>query len=131
MGCPDGKTIGVSGDARLPRHARDLVERGWTQGADARAADDTVVHPCDARAVSWSLLGALVVAVEEVAAREGEQNAIGQLARTCSVLADILDTDSLVEWNDVGERIREDVVAAFDRVAAEISAGADLPGSSE
>ena len=50
----------MSRDTRLPRHARRLIEGGWTQHADARAADKSVVHPCDERAVSWSLLGALV-----------------------------------------------------------------------
>lgn len=109
----------MSRDTRLPRHARHLIERGWTQHADARAADDTAVHPCDERAVSWSLLGALVAAVEHVAADEGEHAAVSQLARTCVVLADILDTDSLEEWNDAEKRARENVLAALEQAAAE------------
>jgi len=105
----------VSRDRRLPQHAQDLIERGWTQHADARAADHSIVHPCDGRAVSWSLLGALVAAVEHVAADEGEHIAIGQLAHTCSVLADILDTDSLAQWNDARERSRDEVIAALEQ----------------
>jgi hypothetical protein len=113
-------SIGVSRDTRLPRHACRLLEQGWTQHADARAADQSVVHPCDGRAVSWSLLGALVAAVEHVAASEGELVAIGQLARTCNLLADIVDTDSLEQWNDAGERVRDDVLAALDQATTEI-----------
>ena len=110
----------MSRDTRLPRHARRLIEGGWTQHADARAADKSVVHPCDERAVSWSLLGALVAALEDVAASDGEHAAIGQLARTCILLADIVDTDSLEEWNDAGERTREDVLDALDQAATEV-----------
>ena len=110
----------MSGDRRLPRHARCLIEEGWTQHADARAADGSAVHPCDRRAVSWSLLGALVAAVENVAASEGEHAAIAQLACTCNVLAGLLDTDSLEEWNDARERVRDDVVAALDQAATDV-----------
>jgi hypothetical protein len=110
----------VSSETRLLEHARDLIERGWTQHADARAADENVVHPCDGRAVSWSLLGALVAAVEHVAAAEGEHAAIRQLARTCLLLADVVDADSLERWNDAGERGRDEVVAALDRASAHV-----------
>jgi hypothetical protein len=121
----------VSRDTRLPRHARDLIERGWTQHADARAADDSVVHPCDDRAVSWSLLGALVAAVEHIAASQGERAAIGQLTRTCIRLADILDTDSLEQWNDARERARDDVVAALDQATIDLPEQQhDVPGYS-
>ncbi len=108
----------MSRGARLPQHARELVERGWTQRADARCVDGTIVHPCDERAASWSLLGALVAALEHVAASDGEHAAVGQLARTCRRLADIVDTDSLVQWNDAPERSRADVLAVLDRALA-------------
>jgi hypothetical protein len=121
----------VSRDTRLPQHARRLIERGWTQHADARAADDSVVHPCDGRAVSWSLLGALVAAVEHVAGGEGEHAAIAQLARTCVLLADIVDTDSLERWNDTPERVRDDVLAALDQATTDIPVQQDAsPGFS-
>lgn len=121
----------MSGDTRLLRHARRLIERGWTQHADARAADNSVVHPCDGRAVSWSLLGALVAAVEDVAGSEGEPAALGQLARTCTLLADIVDTDSLDQWNDARERVRDDVLAALGQAARETPGRQDaFPGFS-
>jgi hypothetical protein len=107
----------MSRDTRLPEHASRLIERGWTQHADARDADESIVHPCDGRAVSWSLLGALVAAVEHVACSDGEHAAIGQLARTCTLLADIVDSDSLEQWNDARERTRDDVVAVLEQAA--------------
>lgn len=108
----------MNGGPSLLRHAHQLIERGWTQHADARTADDGVVSPWDDRAASWSLLGALVAAVEDRAAALGEEAAIGDLARTCMRLADTLDTDSLEHWNDDPARTREDVLAALDRAGA-------------
>jgi hypothetical protein len=94
--------------------ARRLVAQGWTQQADARAADGTAVHPWDAAAASWSLLGALVAAVEEAASVRGEQCALSDLALACVSLADSLDADSLEFWNDAAGRTQEDVLAAID-----------------
>jgi hypothetical protein len=107
-------------DARPPAlldRARRLIARGWTQHADARAADHSPVHPWDDRAASWSLLGALVAAVEHTAATRGEQTAMSELAHTCILLADTVDTDSLEHWNDSPERTRNDVLAALDHAA--------------
>jgi hypothetical protein len=118
----------MSKEACLARNARARIERGWTQYADARRADGSIVHPCDGGAVSWSLLGALVVAVEGVAAIEGEHAAIRELARTCVLLADIVDSDSLEEWNDAGERTREDVLAALGQAATEVGRADDFLG---
>jgi hypothetical protein len=98
-------------------HARQLVNLGWTQHADARDADGSPVRPWDTRAASWSLLGALVAAVECIAAVEGEQAAISELAHTCIQLADFLDADSLEQWNDSPGRTSNDVLAALDRAA--------------
>jgi hypothetical protein len=102
----------------LLQQARQLVERGWTQHADARAADNSVVRPWDDRATTWSLLGSLVAAVERIAATDGEHTAIPELARTCILLADLLDTDSLEHWNDASERTGGDVIAALDNATA-------------
>lgn len=102
----------------LLAHARRLIASGWTQHADARAADETVVHPWDATAVAWSLLGSLVAAVEHVSSTRGEQPAIRDLALTCILLAETVDSDSLELWNDAPERTSHDVLAAIDKAAA-------------
>jgi hypothetical protein len=101
----------MGGGTRLLQHARQLVDRGWTQHADARASDKSSVHPWDNRATTWSLL---VAAVERIAATDDEHTAISELARTCIHLADTLDTDSLEHWNDAPDRTREDVLSALD-----------------
>jgi Transposase len=108
-------------------HARELVAQGWTQHADARAADDSVVHPWDATAVRWSLLGALVAGVEEAALGRGEAAALKELARTCVLLADAVDADSLELWNDAAERTHLDVLAALDGAAALPARAGDDP----
>jgi hypothetical protein len=106
-------------------NARRLIERGWTQHADARADDHRPVQPWDVRAASWSLLGALVAAVEDAATAHGERVAFSELARTCILLADTLDSDSLAQWNDSPGRNRTDVLAALDR--ASIQTGGPSP----
>src|ERR1700688_223313 len=50
---------------QLLRSARDLVRRGWTQQAEGRDAQGTAGEPWQPTATSWSLLGALVAALEE------------------------------------------------------------------
>jgi hypothetical protein len=95
-----------------------LIAAGWTQHADARAPDDTAVQPWESRAVRWSLLGALVAAVEHSAANRGEPTALRDLARTCILLAESVDADSLEDWNDTPDRTLDDVLDALDQAAA-------------
>lgn len=108
----------MNGVPYLLAHARRLIAIGWTQQADARDADDTPVHPWDSRAVRWSLLGALVAAVEHTATDRGEPAALQDLARTCILLAETLDSDSLQHWNDTRDRSPLDVLGALDDAAA-------------
>ena len=107
----------MGAEIHLARQAHDLIERGWSQHVDARAADGSAVHPCDDTATSWSLLGALVAALERVAGAEGERPAFDELARTCVRLADVVDSDSLEDWNDDPARTHDEVLAALVEVA--------------
>lgn len=109
----------------LLEHARELIRRGWTQHADARDGDAKPVRPWDDQAASWSLLGALVAAVEHTAAVDGEHAAISELAQACILLADILDTDSLNAWNDSPDRSSEDVLAAIETAVAGTQTGSE------
>jgi hypothetical protein len=104
----------MDGRSLLLAHARRLIATGWTQHADARASDDTAVHPWDNRAIRWSLLGALVAAVEYTAANRGEPAALRDLAGTCILLAETVDADSLQHWNDTPDRTIGDVLTALD-----------------
>ena len=100
--------------------AGDLVRRGWTQHADARSAEGDAVEPWDDAAAAWSLLGALVAALEEQG-ESGRELPLVQLASALDELAGLIDDDSLSRWNDDPSRRQEEVVAVLD--AAAVAAG--------
>jgi hypothetical protein len=95
-------------------HARKLIEQGWTQDTDARDADGRPIQPWSPLAVAWSLLGALVAALQAETG-ENEPLAVGQLAVTCVALAAVIEHDSLESWNDDASRTLEDVLEALGR----------------
>lgn len=103
---------------RLLLAARGLVARGWCRGADARNAAGAEVDPWDAEAVSWSLLGAIVAVLEWEAQHRGEMP-IEDLAAALYALAALIETNSLVDWNDEPTRTQDEVIdvvsAAADR----------------
>ena len=92
--------------------ARELIERGWCQGADARDSAGADVDPWEPLATSWSLLGAIVAALEEVSGAFGELP-LAHLAAALYALAEIVDDDSLTEWNDDPRRTRDEVLRAL------------------
>ena len=96
---------------------RSLIESSWTQRAEARAGDETPIDPWLPGAVSWSLLGALVAVYDRRARSEGQGPALGSLARACSLLVNVVDSDLLATWNDAPGRTREDVLNALDEAA--------------
>jgi hypothetical protein len=114
------------GSVELLRRACDLVRSGWTQHADARSADGVEVQPWQETAVSWSLLGALVAALEERADR-GHELPLDHLAAALNELAERIDEDSLTNWNDEPARTRDDVIDTLE--AAATSAAAKLGAS--
>lgn len=101
----------------LLRDAARLVAASWTQHADARASDGSAVDPWHNDAVSWSLLGALVASYERLLALGDATVALSALAVACLQLADVVDSDSLAEWNDQPDRTQDDVLAAIDTAA--------------
>jgi hypothetical protein len=91
--------------------ARELVEFGWCQGADARDESGNMVHPWDPAAVSWSALGALVA----VAANPDDGAVrLEELGLPALALGIAANSDLLQEWNDEPERTHQDIVAAYD-----------------
>ena len=100
----------------LLRSARDLVRRGWTQQAEGRDAQGTAVEPWQPTATSWSLLGALVAALEEQTDGRKELPLV-QLADALDALALFVDSDSLADWNDDPRRTQGDVIAVLDTAA--------------
>ena len=109
--------MGAAG-LRLLREARALVAGAWCRGADARDSGGSKVSPWDDRAASWSLLGAIVAALEREAAVHGELS-IPELATALYALANLVDSESLVEWNDRPRQTQGQVVAVLDRAAAD------------
>jgi hypothetical protein len=92
----------------LLEQAHALVEEAWCQGADARDASGHPVDPWAPEAACWSLLGAIVAVLESEAARAGEI-ALDELGAALYALSDLIDTDSLVAWNDNPRRSQGEV----------------------
>jgi hypothetical protein len=104
------------GAIELLLRARELVGLGWTQDADARAADGNAVDPWEERAVSWSLLGAIVAALEE-RSTNGRDLPLEHLALALGALEPFVDDDSLAHWNDAGSRTQDAVAAVLSAAA--------------
>jgi hypothetical protein len=113
--------MGESAGLRLLEDARSLVTVGWCQGADARDGGGAPVDPWAATAVSWSILGALVAVLEQTAATTGEMP-LEQLATALYALADVIEVDSLEQWNDTFGRSQSEVVGALELAAFSYSA---------
>ena len=102
-----------------------MIEGGWAQRADARGADGEAVEPWSRGAAAWSLLGALVAAVEAEATKN-EPLAIDGLAEACVALAAVIDDDSLESWNDDPTRTRAEVLNVLARAAERASDGPSM-----
>jgi hypothetical protein len=101
--------------------SRELVTQGWCQGADARDAGGASIDAWDTSAESWSILGAIVAVLEREAATAGELP-LDQLAAALYALADVIETESLVSWNDCPHRTAAEVVSAIDGAIAHYEA---------
>jgi len=102
---------------RLLEDARTLVAESWCHGADARDVNGFEVDPWDDEAASWSLLGAMVAVLEREASFAGELP-LAELGAALYALGDLIETDSLVDWNDHPRRTQDNVVAVLDQAAA-------------
>ena len=103
-------------EQRLLLGARDLVARSWCRGADARDESGVSVEPWDERAASWSLLGALVAVLEHGVEASGEMP-LEHLAAALYALSELIEEDSLAQWNDAPSRTQGAVVSVLDRAA--------------
>ena len=105
----------------LLRRACDLVRSGWSQHADARSAEGVEVQPWQKTGVAWSLLGALVAALEE-RADHGRDLPLDHLAAALNELAEHVDDDSLTNWNDEPTRTHDDVINTLQAAATAAAA---------
>jgi hypothetical protein len=106
--------MGDSAGLRLLHDVKLLIARGWSQGADARDAEGRPIEPWDRRASSWSILGALVAVLERHARTTGELP-LEDVAAALYAIADVVQIESLEEWNDSLAQSQEDVLGALDR----------------
>ncbi len=98
--------------------ARELVLKGWCQGAYARDVDGRKCDEISDRAVRWCLIGAL------------RRASGGSVADTPGVFGDALHECyrahyrrggmSMVSWHDAQETTVSDVVAFVDLVCARV-----------
>ena len=102
---------------RLLQDARTLVAESWCHGADARDVNGLEVDPWNDAAASWSLLGAMIAVLEREASFERELP-LAELGAALYALADLIDADSLVDWNDDPRQTQDNVVAVLDQAAA-------------
>jgi hypothetical protein len=97
---------------KLLTDTREVVASGWCQGTDARDDDGAAVEPWDDNATCWSLLGAIVSVLEHEARTQGEVP-LDELAAALYALAAVLETDSLVDWNDAPGRMQDEVLTVL------------------
>ena len=102
---------------RLLEGARELVAESWCHGVDALDVNGFEVDPWDDEAASWSLLGAVLAVLEREASGVGELP-LADLAAALYALADLIETDSLVDWNDDQGQTQANVVAVLEQAAA-------------
>jgi hypothetical protein len=97
----------------IVREARRRVASGWCQGEDARDAAGMPVAFWSDDARRWSLLGALVAPAHATPLEEVVVP-LSELAGAVVVVAELLQTPSLKDWNDAPGRTQEQVVSALD-----------------
>jgi hypothetical protein len=95
----------------MPAHAlrtvRARIDRGWSQGADARNGEGDAVILTSATAEAWSHLGAIALAATDGVA----MNRVGPALRA---VGDVTEARSLRDWNDYPNRTQAAVLDALD-----------------
>jgi hypothetical protein len=110
--------------AEILRRAHSLVEFGWCQGADATDAADQPVDPFSANACHWSLLGALVAALDTPERNPESPELIAALRLALVAISDLIPDWSLQHWNDHPARTQAGVIDTLARAQDRIGAPA-------
>jgi anti-sigma regulatory factor (Ser/Thr protein kinase) len=93
--------------------AAGLIREGWCRQTDARDTDGNPVEPWSEQAAAWSLLGAIVAALDGPAAVRGVP--LQALAVAMAALAELIEERSLQGWNDTPARTQTDVIGVLER----------------
>jgi hypothetical protein len=94
------------------REARALIERGWTQGANARDEMGDRLFVDTDEAVCFCMMGAIIAAVPP-----------DQLLAAEHLLKRAVNDEGVEYWNDAPERTQSEVLAAFDKAIELAEAG--------
>ena len=92
------------------------MAESWCRGVDALDIDGFEVDPWDDEAASWSLLGAVVAVLKREASLAGELPMV-ELGAALYALSDLIETDSLVDWNDDPWQTQGNVIAVLEQAA--------------
>jgi hypothetical protein len=98
--------------------ARELLVKGWTKGAYARAADNTPVSFANKDAFGWCMVGACYKANGLLNIRFLECNGLQYLWKAVK----LGNEPELTHWNDAPGRTLDDVLAVYDK-AIELAIG--------
>ena len=93
-------------------NAKALIERGWTQGAFAYDTIGKVVDPTHSSACTWCIAGAVWRVVGFNA------NALDAYRNTCSILDNLVEFNTVSEFNDHADTTQADVLSVFDEALA-------------
>jgi hypothetical protein len=105
----------VTAAAQLLGRAQGYVQKGWCQGADATDAFGEPVEPWSAEAARWTLLGAIVAALDRPESSTAQELPLSALAEAMGALADLIYEPSLARWNDDPLRSRQEVLTVLER----------------
>jgi len=106
--------------AAVLARATQRIREGWCQQTEARDPVGRPVEPWSEQAAAWSLLGALVSALDGPDALP--RVPLPALADAMSALAALIDDHSLSAWNDAPGRTQMDVIAVLERARMRIRA---------
>ena len=103
---------------RILKEARALVEKGWTQNADARNKRGAECPKFDKHASAWCITGAMDAASYKrftLSSRVWQEAVRAMRIAINSVRDRNVECVFLSDWNDVPGRKKEEVLAVFDK----------------
>ena len=101
--------------AALLVRAAQCVRESWCQGTDALDRYGGPVEPWSEQAAAWSLLGALVAALDGPGAVAAGNVPPPAIATAMAALGEMTDERSLTGWNDAPTRTQRDVIEVLVR----------------
>lgn len=115
--------------AAILAKAAQRIREGWCQGADAVDAVGNRVQPWSEDVAAWSLLGALVAALDGPDAVGAGNLPQGALGTAMLALGELIEERSLAGWNDAPSRTQQDAIDVLERGRMLVLSGRVAAGS--